>query len=161
MKGGGWYLPSRAKFWCTLQLRGQLNSSYFSSTLSSSVVSKSGTCFPLKHTEILPVPGKWQQDLYLKPFVFNWVKRGHNQWRGSNITRENQSWIMSSTMQTSLAGGEPSPPQPDHNSDRGPELCSIIMYKLYSLTWVLSLFVSTPHSLCIHWYFLLQNCKIS
>ncbi len=31
------YLPSRAKLWCTLQLRGQKHSSYFSSTLFSSV----------------------------------------------------------------------------------------------------------------------------
>ncbi len=33
------YLPSRAMLWCTLQLRGQIHSSYFSSTLFSSVVS--------------------------------------------------------------------------------------------------------------------------
>jgi hypothetical protein len=31
------YLPSIAKLWCFLQLRGQTNSSYFSSTLFSSV----------------------------------------------------------------------------------------------------------------------------
>ncbi len=31
------YLPSQAKLWCTLQLRGQKHSSYFSSTLFSSV----------------------------------------------------------------------------------------------------------------------------
>jgi hypothetical protein len=31
------YLPSIAKLWCTPQLRGQIHSSYFSSTLFSSV----------------------------------------------------------------------------------------------------------------------------
>jgi hypothetical protein len=43
------YLPSRAKLWCTLQLKGQILSSYFSSTLFSSVASPSpvGVCWAL------------------------------------------------------------------------------------------------------------------
>jgi hypothetical protein len=38
------YLPSIAKLWCTLQLRGQVHYYYFSSTLFSSVASSSDNC---------------------------------------------------------------------------------------------------------------------
>jgi hypothetical protein len=45
------YLPSRAKLWCTLQLKRQIHSSYFCSTLFSSAVVKK----PLPEAKFLDI----------------------------------------------------------------------------------------------------------